>query len=92
MDLNGISLQWLAIAIGLVVAGVVVWVRFPGARRWVLATISVAVGLIVAVPFIAAAALQNMDTDGSLEPIPLAIGLGSAIAGVVIAGYILIRR
>jgi hypothetical protein len=92
MDVNGLSFQWLAIGIALIVAGIVVWMRFPRARRWVLAAISVAVGLIVAVPFIAAAALQNIDTDGSLEPVPLAIGVASAILGVVIAGYILIRR
>jgi hypothetical protein len=90
--MNVQDLLILAIAAAVVVAGIGVFVRFPQARRWIGAALSVAIGFAVAVPFIAVGALQNMDTDGSLEPIPTAIGAACALLGLVIGVAIVIRR
>lgn len=89
--MNDRDLLILAIAAAVVVAAVGVFVRFPQARRWIGAALSVAIGFAVAVPFIAAGALQNMDIDGSLEPIPIAIGAACALLGLVIGVAIVIR-
>lgn len=89
--MNDQDVIYLAVAGAVVIAAIGVFVRFPQTRRWIGAAVSVAVGLVIAVPFIAAGALQNMDTDGSLEPVPIAIGAGSALLGLVI-GVVIVAR
>ncbi len=89
--MNDRDLLIIAIAAAVVVGGVGMFVRYPHTRRWIGAATSIAVGLALAVPFIAAGALANMDTDGSLDAVPIAIGAGCALLGLVIGVVIVVR-
>lgn len=80
-----------AIAAVALLAVVTVFARYPTSRKWIGAAASILIGLTVAVPFVAAGALLNMDTDGSLEPGPMLAGAAAALTGLVLAVVILRR-
>ena len=89
--MNGTDWLVIAVAGAVVVAGLAVFVRFPRARRWIGAATSVVIGLGLAVIFVLAGALANIDIDGSLEPVPIVFGIACGLLGIAIAVVIVVR-